>query len=180
MSVHEAGYRPSTWGAVGDHESRIRKLEAVPANTPPTTGKVIGWLAADVDRGSNALFDSTVGTYPYHADWDNAVTDSAGEPCGTLTSAAGLTLPEGNFQVWFSAWATFPIRPHLTWTLVSSSEVRYVQSSTSDATHASYVGSQTVYTVLTGTKVLTCGVDTFGGGDPTSDALVTMYVVRFS
>ncbi len=212
--VHDAGYRPSAWGTTGDHESRIRKLEATPGNltvtdggtiVDPTTeidigagltltdlgsgvaglaagaGSVIGWLAADVARGANALFDSTLGTYPYHADWDNAVTDEAGAPCGTLTSASGLTLPAGNFLIYFSAWTVgFSIRPHPTFSFVSHNEFRVVVSTASDPATAGYVGTMGLFAVLSGSKVITCGVDTLGGGDPTSDALVTMFITRFS
>ncbi len=214
MSVHDPGYRPSGWGTAGDHEGRIRKLEATPGNltvtdggvtVDPTTeifvgpglsltnpgagvgylavdnGGVIGWLAADVPRASGGLTDSMVGIYPYVANWDSAVTESEGAPCGTLSTASGLVLPSGNFLVTYSAWSNaVAVRPHMLWTFVTSSEIRYVQSSTSDTSQASYVGAQTVFATLTGSKTLTCGVDTFGGGDPTADSLVTMFIMRFS
>ncbi len=43
MSIQDPGTRPTEWGKIGDHESRIRKLEATPASGGSSSVRTIGF-----------------------------------------------------------------------------------------------------------------------------------------
>jgi hypothetical protein len=45
MSIQDPGYRPTEWGVAGDHESRIRKMEANPGGSAASARPFgFGWF----------------------------------------------------------------------------------------------------------------------------------------
>ncbi len=212
--VHDAGYRPSAWGTAGDHESRIRKIEANPpgdlavtdgsTTVDPTTeiyvgpglaltdlgsgvaglaggGSVIGWMAADIGRGSSAIAQLVSGDYA--PVWANASVDSGGASCGTLSSSSTvshLVVPAGNYQFWLAIWTSVNGQPQFT-NGGGTGTSRSLGDSQAYTLTSIHPGQSVVFGVYSTTATLNTRIEPLSfTGDPTADAFASMFVMRFA